>query len=242
MGRPRTLVGVDEKPIGRRVALGVIGAGLTGIVFGARVQDVMERVLGPITVRDGTGLSSFLPVGRFRIYSVVGRLPRRDEADYRLRIDGAVRNALTLTMRDLRAFPPLRVKKDFQCVTGWRVHDVKWTGVRLADVLDRAGVNENAGGVVFRSFDGAYTESLTVAQARRDDVMVAYELEGKPLSSMHGGPARLYVAPMYGYKSLKWLESIEVVTGKPAPGYWEQRGYDTDAWIGRSNGRDDPAV
>ena len=68
-----------EKPIGRRVALGVIGAGLAGIVFGARVQDAMERVLGPITARDGTGLSSFFPVGRFRIYSVVGRLPRRTE-------------------------------------------------------------------------------------------------------------------------------------------------------------------
>ena len=233
---------VGEKPIGRRVALGVIGAGLTGIVFGARVQDVMERVLGPITARDGTGLSSFFPVGRFRIYSVVRRLPRRSEADYRLDVGGAVRTPLTLTMADLRAFPPLQLTRDFQCVTGWRVRDVKWTGVRLADVLDRAGVEEGAGGVVFRSFDGAYTESLTLAQARRDDVMVAYELEGAPPSSAHGGPARLYVAPMYGYKSCKWLEAIDVSRCAPAPGYWEARGYDVDAWVGRSNGRDDPAV
>jgi DMSO/TMAO reductase YedYZ molybdopterin-dependent catalytic subunit len=233
---------VSDKPIGRRVALGVIGAGLAGIVFGARAQDAMERVLGPITARDGTGLSSFFPVGRFRIYSVVGRLPRRSEAEYRLHVGGAVRTPLTLTMADLRAFPPLRLTRDFQCVTGWRVHDVKWTGVRLADVLDRAGLEDGAGGVVFRSFDGAYTESLTLTQARRDDVMVAYELEGAPLSSAHGGPARLYVAPMYGYKSCKWLEAIEVSHGAPAPGYWEERGYDIDAWVGGSNGRDDPAV
>ena len=81
---------MGEKPIGRRVALGVIGAGLTGIVFGAKVQDAMERVLGPITARDGTGLSSLFPVGRFRIYSVVGRLPERSDADYRLHVGGAV--------------------------------------------------------------------------------------------------------------------------------------------------------
>ena len=93
----------------------------------------------------------------------------------------------------------------------------------------------------FYSFDGEYTESLTLEQARRNDVVVAYELEGSPLSSEHGGPARLYVAPMYGYKSLKWLDRIEL-TAEVEEGYWEVRGYDTDGWVGRSNGRDDDAV
>ena len=55
-----------------------------------------------------------------------------------------------------------------------------------------------------------YTESLTLEQARRPDVIVAYTMQGRPLTRLHGGPARLYVAPMYGYKSLKWLASIEV--------------------------------
>ena len=90
----------------------------------------------------------------------------------------------------------------------------------------------------FVSFDGEYTESLTLAQARRPDVLVAYELEGKPLSSDHGGPARLYVAPMYGYKSCKWLDRIEL-TKAVEEGYWEERGYDVDGWVGQSNGRDD---
>ena len=76
------------------------------------------------------------------------------------------------------------------------------------------------------------------AQARRDDVIVAYELEHKPISSDHGGPVRLYVAPMYGYKSCKWLSGIEVVD-HVIPGYWENLGYDVDGWVGRSNGRDD---
>ena len=57
-------------------------------------------------------------------------------------------------------------------------------------------------------------------------------------SSGHGAPVRLYAAPMYGYKSAKWLSRIEV-TEKVIPGYWEERGYDTDAWVGGSNGRSD---
>jgi len=118
---------------------------------------------------------------------------------------------------------------------------VQWRGVRLADLLDRAGVTADARAVRFTSFDGAYTESLTLEQARRRDVIVAYELEGAPLSSTHGGPVRLYVAPMYGYKSLKWLDTIDVVD-KVVPGYWENRGYDVDAWVGRSNGRSDQST
>jgi DMSO/TMAO reductase YedYZ molybdopterin-dependent catalytic subunit len=79
-------------------------------------------------------------------------------------------------------------------------------------------------------------------QARRADVIVAYEMEGMPVTSAHGGPVRLYVAPMYGYKSIKWLDTIEVTDPPAREGYWEVRGYDTDGWIGKSNGRDDRPV
>ena len=57
----------------------------------------------------------------------------------------------------------------------------------------------------------------------------------------HGGPVRLYVAPMYGYKSIKWLSHIEVVD-RVDPGYWENQGYDVEGWVGKSNGRNDPAT
>ncbi len=136
---------------------------------------------------------------------------------------------------------PTSLTRDFQCVTGWRVAEVQWKGVRLGDVLDRAGVQAEATAVHFTSFDGTYSESLTLSQARRRDVLVAYELEGDLLSDEHGGPVRLYVAPMYGYKSLKWLDSI-VLTKHVEEGYWETRGYDTDGFVGQSNGRDDDAT
>ena len=170
---------------------------------------------------------------------MVGFSPHRSADDYRLTVGGMVSTPKTLTLADLQAMPSVRLVKDFQCVTGWRVHNVKWTGVRLGDLLNRAGLKAGAGGVEFHSFDGEYTESLTLEQALRPDVIVAYSMEGKTVSSEHGGPVRLYVAPMYGYKSCKWLDGINVVAGKPKPGYWEVRGYDVDAFVGKSNGRDD---
>ena len=229
------------RPVGRRVVLGLAGLGAVGVLLGARAQDWLERTVGPIVSKDGTGLAALLPIGRFRIYTVTGGLPERSQADYRLRVHGLVDEERTFSYDDIVAMTPTSLTRDFQCVTGWRVHDVRWRGVRLADVLDRAGVQPDARYVLFKSFDGAYTESLTLEQARRRDVIVAYELEDEPLSSAHGGPVRLYVAPMYGYKSLKWLDGIEL-SAKLERGYWEQRGYDVDGWVGESNGRDDDDV
>jgi DMSO/TMAO reductase YedYZ molybdopterin-dependent catalytic subunit len=229
---------MDGTPVGRRVFFGVLGVGAIGVLVGARVQDWLERSVGPIIAKDGTGLSAFLPIGRFRIYTVTGDLPSRSKRKYQLRISGLVDRPQTLSYADLRAMPPTRLTRDFQCVTGWRVPGVLWKGVKLGDLLDRAGVQPKAKAVRFTSFDGTYSESLTLAQARRNDVLVAYQLEGSDLSSEHGGPVRLYVAPMYGYKSIKWLDGIELVD-KVVPGYWENLGYDVDGWVGRSNGRDD---
>lgn len=231
--------GLDGTPVGRRAVLALFGLGTVGVFVGARVQDRVAKSLAPVTALDPTGLASLVPgAGTFRIYTVTGDLPSKSAADYRLRIEGLVERPETLTFPQLTAMEPTGLTADFQCVTGWRVPDVAWRGVKLADLLDRAGVAPEATHVRFGSFDGAYTESLTLEQARRSDVLVAYEMSGKAVTSAHGGPVRLYVAPMYGYKSIKWLDRIEV-TDHLEPGYWEVRGYDVDAWVGRSNGRDD---
>jgi len=226
-------------PVGRRVVLGMMGLAAAGVVVGARVQDVVARLLAPVEAADRTGLTSLIPgSGRFRIYSVVGYLPHRSAAEYRLTVDGLVGRPLTLTLDDLRSMPATHLVKDFQCVTGWRVPSVPWTGVQLATVLETAGIKPEAHALTFTSFDGAYTESLTLDQARRPDVIVAYAMDGNTVAREHGGPVRLYVAPMYGYKSCKWLSRI-TATPQVEAGYWEERGYDVDAWVGRSNGRDD---
>ena len=219
----------------------MVGLGAAGIVGGATVQRALGKLLQPVTNTAG-GLSSLIPgANTFRIYTVTDGFPEVAAADYKLKISGLVANPMTLTLSDLEALPRTTLVRDFQCVTGWRVPNVRWDGVLLSDLLDRAGVDPSARALAFDSFDGIYTESLTLAQARRNDVMVAFRFDNGPVTTEHGGPARLYVAPMYGYKSCKWLGGIRVV-GDIEPGYWEQQGYDVDAWIGQSNGRSDAPV
>lgn len=232
----------DTVPVGRRVFLGMVGLGGLGVVVGSYVQRGVGAAVRSISPVAGTGIAGLIPgADRFRIYSVTPGLPTIPAGSYRLKITGLVDRPLDLTLADLEAMPRTTLVKDFQCVTGWRVPGVRWEGVQLSHVLDAAGVRPGAAALAFDSYDGTYTESLTMAQARRPDVMVAYRFENGPISRDHGGPARLYVAPMYGYKSAKWLSGIRVVN-QVQPGYWEQEGYDVDGWVGRSNGRSDRPI
>ncbi|UXX92715.1 molybdopterin-dependent oxidoreductase [Streptomyces sp. AD2-2] len=229
----------EGRPFGRRVLLGTLGLGALGVITAPALQKGMEGFLGAMSGEDPTGLTGLLPNGGgFRYYSVTGSVPNKNAETYRLTVDGLVDKPATYTLADLRALPQTRLVKDVQCVTGWRVPGTPFEGVRLSRLLDAAGVRAEAGAVRFTCFDGAYTESLTIEQARRSDILVALRMQDKPLGHDHGGPVRLYVAPMYFYKSAKWLSGI-TVTEQVKPGYWEDRGYDVDAWVGKSNGRDD---
>ncbi|MGW3207224.1 molybdopterin-dependent oxidoreductase [Streptomyces sp. NPDC001135] len=226
-------------PVGRRVFLGTLGLGALGVVAAPTLQRGLEGFLGAVAGKDPTGLTGLLPNGGgFRYYSVAASVPHRDAADYQLKVDGLVDHPRTYTLADLRALPQTRLVKDVQCVTGWRVPGTPFEGVRLSHLLDAAGVRSTAKAIRFTCFDGTYSESLTLAQARRPDVLVALRMQDKDISHDHGGPVRLYVAPMYFYKSAKWLSGI-TVTDRVEPGYWENLGYDVDAWVGRSNGRTD---
>jgi len=228
--------------VGRRVVLGLLGLGAVGVVAGSPLQDGLDAALAPIQRNDPTGLSDLLPGDYFRIYTVTDGYPYQSPVSYRLSVDGLVDRPTSLSLADLRSRPATSLVRAFQCVTGWRVPDVHWQGVLLSDLLDEAGVQPAARALRFLSFDGAYSESLTMAEARRPDVIVAYAMGGRPVSQAHGGPVRLYVAPMYGYKSIKWLSHIQVVD-RVEPGYWETVGnYDVEAWVGRSNGRNDPTT
>jgi DMSO/TMAO reductase YedYZ molybdopterin-dependent catalytic subunit len=221
------------------VFLATLGLGALGVLAAPPLQHGLESFLGGVSDKDPTGLTGLLPNGGgFRYYSVTSSVPTKDATDYRLTVSGLVDHPASYTLAELRALPQTRMVRDVQCVTGWRVPHTPFEGVRLSALLDAAGVRSSARAVRFTCFDGAYTESLTLDQARRDDVLVAHRMQDKPIGHAHGGPVRLYVAPMYFYKSAKWLSGIQV-TDRVRPGYWEERGYDVDAWVGRSNGRDD---
>ncbi|MFG3587565.1 molybdopterin-dependent oxidoreductase [Streptomyces sp. NPDC047990] len=231
----------EGAPVGRRALLGMLAAGAAGLATAPYLQRGWEGVLGAASQVDPTGLSGVLPnPGGFRYYSVVGSVPRKHENDYELTVDGLVDRPRTYTLPELRALRQTRVVHDVLCTDGWRVDDTPFDGVRLADILDAAGVRAEGKALRFTCFDGAYTESLTLDQARRPDVLVALNMQDKPITHEHGGPVRLYVAPMYFYKSAKWLAGI-TVTDKVVPGFWEERGYEVDGWLDDADRGDEAA-
>lgn len=238
-GRPKRRA--EGAPVGRRAVLGMLGAGVAGIAAAPYLQRGWEGFLAAASERDATGLTGLLPnPGGFRYYSVVGSVPHKDETNYELRVGGLVERQTTYTLPELRALPQTRVVHDVLCTDGWRVDRTPFEGVRLADLLDAAGVRSPGAAVRFTCFDGEYTESLTLEQARRSDVLVALNMQDQPITHAHGGPVRLYVAPMYFYKSAKWLSGIEV-TDRVVPGYWEERGYDIDGWLDGADRRGEAA-
>jgi DMSO/TMAO reductase YedYZ molybdopterin-dependent catalytic subunit len=112
---------------------------------------------------------------------------------------------------------------------------VHWRGVRLQTLWDMVEPLPTARYANFVSLERGYVDTLSIEQSTLPDVMLAHTMNGQPLSRAHGSPMRLVIPEMYGYKNVKWLHRIELVP-KLEPGFWEQNGYDVDAWVGRSNG------
>jgi DMSO/TMAO reductase YedYZ molybdopterin-dependent catalytic subunit len=213
--------------VGRRTVLGILGLTGVGIVAGAKIDSALGSSISAVSSAIGVPLPG---ASNFRYYTITGTYPKINPGSYELTVDGMVKNPLRLSLADLRSLPRTKLVHRFQCVTGWYVENVHWEGVLLSEVLQRAGVTSKATALRLFSADGAYTESLTLSQAHLPDIIVADLMQSANLTSDHGGPVRLYVAPMYGYKSIKWLNRIEV-TNEIVPGYWEDNGYPVDAWI-----------
>jgi DMSO/TMAO reductase YedYZ molybdopterin-dependent catalytic subunit len=221
----------EPRAYGRRTFLAVTAAGLSSLVWGRPVWRLFSGAVN--------GVESALPAGLvpegWRIYTVAATMPTFDPRTWRLRIDGLVERPRTLTYSDLRALPKARQVSTFHCVTGWTVKNVHWGGVRFRDLLAAVRPKPNASVLTFVSAEQPYVDTLTLRQAELHDAMLAYEMDGKPLPREHGAPVRVVIPEMYGYKNVKWVERI-VVGDTVEPGFWEQRGYDVDAWVGRSNG------
>lgn len=167
--------------------------------------------------------------GRFRVYSVTP-IPSFTNENWSFRVDGLVDKPLQWNWEQFLERKRTVQVSDFHCVTGWSVYKNTWEGIKLKDLLKQAGVQPSVRTVKFYSGDGVYTDTLTLEQADMDDVMVAVMHDGKPIPSDLGGPVRLVVPKMYAYKSVKWLNRIELIEGEHV-GYWEQRGYSNDAWV-----------
>jgi DMSO/TMAO reductase YedYZ molybdopterin-dependent catalytic subunit len=212
--------------MGRGLFLATVLGGLSSLWWGKRAWD------GVSSVTKGVPL---LPADGWRIYTISGSIPGFDPATWTLDVGGLVETPLSLRYDELRKLPRAKQVSDFHCVTGWSVDDVHWGGVRLQDIFALARPKPEAHALQFTSSEIPYVDYLTLKQALLPDVMLAYDMDDGPLSREHGAPLRLVIPRMYGYKGVKWLTRIDLVE-QVQDGYWEQRGYDRDAWVGRSNG------
>ncbi len=173
------------------------------------------------------------PNGRF--YTVNEELfpPDVDPETWRLQIGGLVERPFRLSYRQLTAMPAVEQFLTLECVSnkigGPLISTAKWTGVRLRDLLDRAGVRAGAVEVVSRSVDG-FADSVPIDDALAPPTLVAFGMNGTQLPRAHGFPARILVPGYFGMKQPKWLGSIEVVA-RPFLGYWEQRGWIKEAVV-----------
>jgi DMSO/TMAO reductase YedYZ molybdopterin-dependent catalytic subunit len=210
-------------PVGRRIFLVGLAAGVGMVALGgglpAALRSWLEGPLGELSPSDG-----------FHFYSVTGSIPSWDRIKWRLAVDGLVDQPLSLSMEDLVGTGTRQVTADFHCVSGWSVSAVRWEGVSVAALLDHVAIHREARALRFESADGAYVDFLDLAVARRPDVIIALRLGGATISAERGAPARLVVPFYYGYKGVKWLRRITAVEDA-GTGYWEARGYDSDARI-----------
>jgi len=218
----------DVRPYGRRTFLTLVAGGETSLFWGPAVWSVARDVLLPLAGVLPPPLAGLVRSG-WRIYTVTS-IPHVARSTWRLKIDGLVEQPVELTYADLRALPRAEQVTDFHCVTGWSVSNVHWAGVRFRDLLAVARPLPAAQAVGFFSGDGAYSDSLTMDQTYLGDAMLAYEMDGTPLTRPHGAPARVVIPEMYGYKGVKWVNQITLLD-QPFDGYWENRGYDRNAWI-----------
>lgn len=170
--------------------------------------------------------------GRFRIYTVTNGFPAFHPQHWSFFAQGLVDSPLHLTWKEFLHLPRQEQVSDFHCVTGWSVYKITWEGVRLRDLLAMLKVKPEADHVKFYSHDGEYTDDLPLDVAMQDDIMLAYLMDAQPLPVQNGGPMRLIIPRMYAYKSVKWLAGMELIKG-PHEGYWEERGYPRNAWVGK---------
>ena len=180
-------------------------------------KEVEKRGYAPSRLPPGQYLTDRFPVLH------VGDVPTYAPGEWNLTIGGLVDNPYVLTFEELTALPTVDITTDIHCVTKWSKFDTKWRGVRVRDLLARAGVHANATHLMGHAEFG-YTANVPLADAMLDNAIVSWQFDGQPLEPIHGGPVRLVIPNLYFWKSPKWLRGLEVMDSDK-PGFWERNGY-----------------
>jgi DMSO/TMAO reductase YedYZ molybdopterin-dependent catalytic subunit len=159
-----------------------------------------------------------------------GSIPHFDPQTWDFRISGEVESPVRLTWSEFRALPQAEVTSDFHCVTRWSRLDNRWKGVLFTEVLKLCKPKMAAAFTLILAEEG-YTANVPLEEVMRPSVLFAFEHDGAPLAPEHGGPLRLVVPHLYGWKSVKWVRGFELLD-HDSLGFWERNGYHAhgDPW------------
>ena len=159
-----------------------------------------------------------------------GPTPRIDLGSWQFRVVGLVEEERTLSWEEFQALPQIALTRDFHCVTQWSRRDNLWEGIPFREVAMLARPKPEAGFVMVHCY-GGYTTNLPLDVLMEKDALFAHRHDDKPLEPDHGGPMRLVVPSLYGWKSAKWVNGLEFIE-RDQMGFWEQLGYHNngDPW------------
>lgn len=153
---------------------------------------------------------------------------------YRLEVSGLVSKPLSLAYDDVLDFQAYEKVVQLNCVEGWSVK-LLWEGVLMTDLIDQAEPMEEATHVIFYAVDG-YATSMPFETIQERKMLLAYKMNETTLRPDRGYPFQLVAEDKLGYKWIKWVEKIELTDDANFRGYWEKRGYDNNADIGKPEG------
>lgn len=153
--------------------------------------------------------------------------------DWKLTINGLVEQPLTLTLDEIRALPAVTALRTLACISnpagGDLIGNAEWQGIRLSELLARAGIKSNALYLKLASFDG-FSTGIPLDLGMSADALLVYAINGEPLSRDLGAPLRCLLPGRFGMKQPKWLETI-TVTAEMRIGFWEKQGWSNDAYL-----------
>lgn len=155
-------------------------------------------------------------------------MPKVDSTSYQLTVDGLVQEVRVFTLDIVKAMPKSVVDARLTSVSGWSVR-AKWEGVLFSDFLKEIATREGASHATFTSL-GNYQSTVAISNLIHPHVLLVYAVEGEELETEYGGPLRMIIPQLWGYKSVKGLARI-TFTDRMLGGYWEDRGYPRDAEI-----------
>jgi DMSO/TMAO reductase YedYZ molybdopterin-dependent catalytic subunit len=196
---------------------------MLGLLLTACTAGGLSELAG-VEVREyeGARLSS---VYDFRENSIIGPQDVQLEA-YTLEITGLVDEPVSLTYEEVLDRERYSKVVTLYCVEGWDV-TILWEGVLIEDLLDLAGVGEDAVTVIFHAADG-YTSSLPLGFILENDILLAHKMNDLVLPVERGFPFQVVAESKWGYKWVKWVTRIELSADADYQGFWESRGFNDD--------------